>query len=78
MALEQSILLGTKKKLGLAPGYTAFDHDVIDYINGAFFRLKTLGLGPPEGFAIDPTKDRRLDRALRVLKRIKLKPWRKK
>lgn len=53
MALEQSILKGTKKKLGLGADYHAFDHDVIDYINGAFFRLKTLGLGPPEGYMIE-------------------------
>lgn len=53
MALEQSILKGTKKKLGLGPADDAFDHDVIDYINGAFFRLYQLGLGPPEGFEID-------------------------
>jgi hypothetical protein len=53
MALEASILNGTKKKLGLDAGYAAFDTDVIDYINGAFFRLRTLGLGPPEGFQIE-------------------------
>lgn len=53
MALEQRILVGTKKKLGLGEDYTAFDIDVIDYINSAFFRLRTLGLGPPEGFMIE-------------------------
>lgn len=53
MALEQSILKSTKKKLGLDENYDAFDQDVIDYINGAFFRLRQLGLGPPDGFQID-------------------------
>lgn len=53
MALEKSILKGTKKKLGLDEAYDAFDHDVIDYINGAFFRLHQLGLGPPTGFMIE-------------------------
>lgn len=53
MALEQSILKSTKKKLGLDAGYGAFDLDVIDFINGAFFRMKTLGLGPPQGFQIE-------------------------
>lgn len=53
MALEQSILNGTKKKLGLDASYTAFDVDVIDYINGAFFKLFQLGLGPSNGFSIE-------------------------
>lgn len=53
MALEQSILKSTKKKLGLAEDYKDFDQDVIDYINSSFFRLFQLGLGPANGFAID-------------------------
>ena len=57
MALEQSILKGTKKKLGLDENYDAFDHDVIDYINSAFFRLNQLGIGPREGFMIDSDEE---------------------
>jgi len=53
MALEQSILKGTKKKLGLDESYTAFDTDVIDYINSAFARLTQLGLGPSDGYMIE-------------------------
>lgn len=52
MAVEQSILKGTKKILGLGEGYDAFDHDVITHINSAFFVLYQLGIGPEGGFAI--------------------------
>lgn len=48
-----SILTGTKKILGLAEDYTAFDHDVITHINTAFSTLAQLGVGPPEGFMIE-------------------------
>lgn len=53
MALETSILRGTKKSLGLAPENRAFDHDVITHINTAFFTLNQLGVGPEEGFMIE-------------------------
>lgn len=53
MALERSILKGTKKNLGLDAGYTAFDHDVVTHINTAFFKLFQLGIGPSDGFAIE-------------------------
>jgi len=58
MALEQSILKSTKKKLGVAEGDTSFDVDITDYINSAFFRLFQLGLGPSDGFAIDDDEDK--------------------
>jgi hypothetical protein len=51
--MEQSILTGTKKILGLAEDYTAFDHDIITHINTAFSTLTQLGVGPAVGFAID-------------------------
>lgn len=51
--METSILVGTKKILGLAEDYTAFDHDVITHINTAFSTLTQLGVGPAEGFMID-------------------------
>lgn len=53
MALEQSILKGTKKILGLDASYKAFDFDVITHINTCFVRLKQLGIGPEETFMIE-------------------------
>jgi hypothetical protein len=50
--VEDSILTGTKKILGIAADYTAFDHDVITHINSVFLTLNQLGIGPPEGFMI--------------------------
>lgn len=57
MAVEPSILDSTKKTLGLAADYDAFDHDVITHINGAFFTLNQLGLGPADGFMIEDETD---------------------
>jgi hypothetical protein len=51
--LETSILTGTKKILGLAEDYTAFDTDVITHINSVFSTLTQLGVGPAEGFMIE-------------------------
>jgi hypothetical protein len=51
--MEQSILISTKKILGLAAEYTAFDLDVITHINTAFSTLTQLGIGPAEGFMIE-------------------------
>jgi hypothetical protein len=51
--MEQSILTSTKKILGLAANYTAFDHDVITHINSAFSTLTQLGIGPTQGFQIE-------------------------
>lgn len=50
--MENSILTGTKKVLGLDESYTAFDQDVIVYINSAFSTLNQLGIAPV-GFVID-------------------------
>lgn len=50
--MEQSILKSTKKILGLAPEYTAFDLDIITHINGVFSTLAQLGVGP-SGFMIE-------------------------
>lgn len=47
-----SILNSTKKLLGLAEDYDAFDQDVIIAINAALFTLTQLGVGPDEGFRI--------------------------
>jgi hypothetical protein len=51
--MEQSILLSTKKILGISADYTAFDLDVITHINTAFSTLTQLGVGPATGFMID-------------------------
>lgn len=51
--MEQSILISTKKILGIAEDYTAFDLDIITHINTAFSTLTQLGVGPPEGFMIE-------------------------
>jgi hypothetical protein len=56
--LEPSILTSTKKILGVAEDYTAFDVDIITHINSAFSTLTQLGVGPSVGFMIeDETSD---------------------
>lgn len=50
--MSESILTSVKKILGLDEDYTAFDQDIIMYINSAFSTLNQLGLGPTEGFSI--------------------------
>jgi hypothetical protein len=51
--MEQSILISTKKVLGIATDYTAFDLDIITHINAAFSTLTQLGVGPADGFMIE-------------------------
>lgn len=51
--MEQSILISTKKILGIAPDYTVFDLDIITHINTVFSTLAQLGIGPTEGFMIE-------------------------
>lgn len=51
--METSILKSTKKILGIADSYTAFDLDIITHINAAFSILNQLGVGPVEGFMIE-------------------------
>lgn len=55
--MEQSILNSTKKVLGMDASYTVFDHDIITFINSAFFILHDLGLGQEEGFMITGVED---------------------
>ena len=50
--MENSILTGTKKILGLDESYTAFDQDVIVHINSAFSTVNQLGF-EPTGFTIE-------------------------
>ena len=51
--MEQSILISTKKILGIAEDYTVFDLDIITHINTAFSTLTQLGVGPADGFMIE-------------------------
>lgn len=51
--METSILNSTKKILGIASDYTAFDLDIITHINSVFSTLTQLGVGPTAGFMIE-------------------------
>jgi hypothetical protein len=51
--MESSILISTKKVLGLAEAYTVFDLDIISHINSSFSTLAQLGVGPVAGFMIE-------------------------
>lgn len=51
--METSILTSTKKILGIASDYTAFDLDIITHINTVFSTLAQLGVGPATGFMIE-------------------------
>ena len=55
--MENSILKSTKKILGIAADYTAFDLDIITHINSVFSILHQMGIGPDEGFAIEDSTD---------------------
>lgn len=63
--MSDSILTSTKKVLGIADGYTAFDADIVMHINSVFSTLNQLGIGPVDGFMIEdktPTWDAFLSR----------------
>jgi hypothetical protein len=49
---QESILDSVKKVLGFDAEYTAFDVDILLYINSAFGSLKQLGVGSDTGFVI--------------------------
>lgn len=51
--MEQSILISTKKILGVPEDYTVFDLDILTHINTAFSTLTQLGVGPANGFMIE-------------------------
>ena len=56
-----SILTSIKKLLGITEEYTAFDSDIIMYINSAFVTLRQLGAGPEDGFAIEDAETKWTD-----------------
>lgn len=51
--MSESILESTKKVLGIAADYTAFDMDIVMHINSALATLNQLGVGPDAGFFIE-------------------------
>lgn len=51
--MVDSILISTKKILGIADAYTAFDIDVITHINSTFSIIHQLGVGPADAFSIE-------------------------
>lgn len=51
-ANPESIMESVKKVLGFDPDYTAFDLDVVVYINSTFGILQQLGVGSDTGFMI--------------------------
>jgi hypothetical protein len=51
--VEASILTSTKKVLGIAEDYTAFDVDILMHINSVFSTLQQLAVGPAEGYTIE-------------------------
>lgn len=55
--MTQSILTSTKKVLGLAEDYTAFDEDIKMHINSVLGTLNQLGVGPAESFEIAGKED---------------------
>ena len=50
--LEENILASIKKLLGFEEDYTAFDADIMMYINSAFMSLHQLGVGPAAGYVL--------------------------
>ena len=51
--MEPSILISTKKILGITANYDAFDLDILTHINASFSILNQLGVGPVEGFFVE-------------------------
>lgn len=48
----ESILASIKKMLGIDNTYTAFDIDIIIFINSALMALQQIGVGPEDGLVI--------------------------
>jgi hypothetical protein len=51
--MSDSILISTKKFLGLEADYHDFDSDVLMNINSAISTLHQLGIGPVQGFMVE-------------------------
>lgn len=55
--MNETILADVKKMLGIQSEVEEFDLDVTSHINGAFFTLNQLGIGPSTPFVIDATTE---------------------
>lgn len=53
----ETILSDVKRMLGIQPEVDEFNIDVTSHINGAFFTLYQLGIGPSTLFIIDATTE---------------------
>lgn len=51
--MEDSILKGVKKMLGIDSSLTVFDFDILTLTNSAFATLNQAGIGPSDGFSIE-------------------------
>jgi len=51
--VSDNILTSTKKVLGIAEDYEAFDIDILMHINSVFATLNSLGIGPHDGYMVD-------------------------
>lgn len=51
--MSESILISTKKILGIDESYTAFDLDIITHINSALMIVNQLGIGPEPAVNIE-------------------------
>lgn len=54
---DEMILSTVKRMLGIQPEVEEFDIDVTSHVNGAFFTLNQLGIGPSTPFIIDDTTE---------------------
>jgi len=52
VSVMDSILLSTKKQIGIEPDYEAFDADIIMDINSVFMILNQMGVGPKRAYSI--------------------------
>lgn len=55
--MDESILNSVKAVLGVNANYTAYNLDILTFINAAFARLTELGVGPTTGFSISGTTE---------------------
>lgn len=51
--MTNSILMGTKRALNIEETDTAFDTEILMYINGSLSKLEQIGIGPSGGFMIE-------------------------
>ena len=62
--MENSILISTKKILGISEDYEAFDLDIITHINSTFALVNQLGVGPSTAFTVEDVNDKWSDLSL--------------